>query len=41
MDIAPIGSTLPGITHHRIEVNGTRLHYVATGTSGSPILLVH
>jgi pimeloyl-ACP methyl ester carboxylesterase len=35
------GATLPGITHHRVEVNGTTLHYVAAGTSGSPILLVH
>jgi pimeloyl-ACP methyl ester carboxylesterase len=29
------------ITHHRAEVNGTTLHYVAAGTGGSPILLVH
>jgi pimeloyl-ACP methyl ester carboxylesterase len=29
------------ITHHRAEVNGTTLHYVSAGTSGSPILLVH
>jgi pimeloyl-ACP methyl ester carboxylesterase len=29
------------ITHHRAEVNGTTLHYVAAGTTGSPILLVH
>ncbi|WNV91137.1 alpha/beta hydrolase [Umezawaea sp. Da 62-37] len=29
------------ISHHRVEVNGTALHYVAAGTSGSPILLVH
>ena len=35
------GRTLPGITHHRAKVNGTTLHYVAAGTSGSPILLVH
>jgi len=41
MGIIPVGSTLPGITHHRIEVNGTKLHYVAAGTTGSPILLVH
>ncbi|MFA6332185.1 MAG: alpha/beta hydrolase [Methanoregula sp.] len=37
----PIGLTLPGITHYRAEVNGTRLHYITAGTSGSPILLVH
>ncbi|MFI7544681.1 alpha/beta fold hydrolase [Actinoplanes sp. NPDC049599] len=29
------------ITHHRADVNGTSLHYVSAGTSGSPILLVH
>jgi pimeloyl-ACP methyl ester carboxylesterase len=41
MKITPIGSTLPGVTHYRAEVNGTGLHYVAAGTAGSPILLVH
>ena len=41
VDITPIGLTLPGITHYRAEVNGTKLHYIAAGTSGSPILLVH
>ena len=41
MTITPAGATLPGITHHRAEVNGTSLHYVAAGTGGSPILLVH
>jgi pimeloyl-ACP methyl ester carboxylesterase len=39
--ITPAGATLPGIAHHRIEVNGTVLHYVAAGTGGSPVLLVH
>ena len=34
-------ATLPGITHHHVELNGTRLHYVAAGSSGSPVLLVH
>jgi hypothetical protein len=29
------------VTGHHAEVNGTRLHYVAAGTSGSPVLLVH
>jgi pimeloyl-ACP methyl ester carboxylesterase len=33
--------TISGITHHHAKVNGTDLHYVAAGTSGSPILLVH
>ena len=41
MRIQPKGATLHGITHHRAEVNGTKLHYVSAGTSGSPILLVH
>jgi len=35
------GATLTGIQHHQAEVNGTMLHYVSAGTSGSPILLVH
>ena len=41
MNVTPAGATLPGITHHRAEVNGTTLHYVAAGTGGTPILLVH
>ena len=41
MEVTPAGPALPGITHHYAEVNGTRLHYVAAGTSGSPVLLVH
>ena len=32
---------MPELTHHHAEVNGTRLHYVAAGSVGSPILLVH
>jgi pimeloyl-ACP methyl ester carboxylesterase len=39
--ITPAGATIPGVTHHLAEVNGTELHYVSAGTSGSPILLVH
>jgi pimeloyl-ACP methyl ester carboxylesterase len=35
------GPVLPGISHHRVAVNGTTLHYAAMGRSGSPILLVH
>lgn len=31
----------PGITHHRTAVNGTTLHFVAAGDSGSPVLLIH
>jgi pimeloyl-ACP methyl ester carboxylesterase len=41
MDATATGATLPGITHHRMELNGTSLHYVAAGTGGSPVLLVH
>jgi pimeloyl-ACP methyl ester carboxylesterase len=41
MDVTPASPELPGITHHHAEVNRTRLHYVAAGTSGSPVLLVH
>ncbi|WP_033294218.1 alpha/beta fold hydrolase [Amycolatopsis jejuensis] len=29
------------VDHHRVRLNGTELHYVAAGTSGSPVLLVH
>ena len=41
MNATPAGATLPGITHHRAEVNGTTLHYVAAGAGGTSILLVH
>jgi len=41
MHVDPVGSTVLGVTHHKIEVNGTTLHYVAAGTEGAPILLVH
>src|ERR1700731_4158503 len=41
MRITPTGSTLLEVAHHRVEVNGTKLHYVAAGSGGSPILLVH
>ena len=41
MKITPAGASLPGVTHHRVQVNGTALHYVSAGASGSPILLVH
>lgn len=42
MNATPSGATLPGIvTHHHAEVNETTLHYVAAGTDGTPILLVH
>lgn len=34
-------ATIADVTHHRLDVNGTKLHYVSAGTAGSPILLVH
>jgi pimeloyl-ACP methyl ester carboxylesterase len=39
--IPPIGATIPAVVHHRTGINGVDLHYVAAGTSGSPVLLVH
>src|ERR1700691_4218225 len=41
MQVAPKGSTFPEITHHEVELNRTKLHYVSAGDQGSPILLVH
>ncbi len=32
---------VPGVDHHRVRVNGTELHYVTAGATGSPVLLVH
>jgi len=34
-------ASLAGVTHQYAKVNGTGLHYVAAGTEGSPVLLVH
>jgi pimeloyl-ACP methyl ester carboxylesterase len=34
-------ATVPGVAHHTVDLNGTRLHYVSAGDHGSPILLVH
>jgi pimeloyl-ACP methyl ester carboxylesterase len=39
--IRPAGATIPGVTHHRADVNGALLHYVSAGAGGAPILLVH
>ncbi|WP_116202889.1 alpha/beta fold hydrolase [Amycolatopsis circi] len=36
-----LAATIPGVDHHRVSLNGTELHYVAAGTAGSPVLLVH
>lgn len=41
MSIAPNGRTIAGVVHHHAVIGGSRLHYVAAGSSGSPILLVH
>jgi pimeloyl-ACP methyl ester carboxylesterase len=41
MQITPKGLTLPGVTHHLVALDGTELHFVAAGTEGAPILLVH
>ncbi len=35
------GATIPGVTHHLVDLGGTRLHHVSAGSSGSTILLVH
>jgi len=34
-------ATIPEVSHHTANVNGAELHYVAAGSAGSPILLVH
>jgi pimeloyl-ACP methyl ester carboxylesterase len=31
----------PAVTHHRLDLNDTELHYVSAGEGGSPVLLVH
>ena len=41
MTFASTGASIPEATHHRVALNGTRLHYVEAGSEGSPILLVH
>src|SRR5258708_4118425 len=41
MDLIQDGATIPGVSHHRVSLNGTELHYVSAGTAGSPVLLVH
>jgi pimeloyl-ACP methyl ester carboxylesterase len=39
--ITPPGATIAGVTHHLADLDGTQLHYVSAGETGSPILLVH
>jgi pimeloyl-ACP methyl ester carboxylesterase len=41
MHAVPSPATVPGVDHHRAQVNGTELHYVTSGAQGSPVLLVH
>src|SRR5258708_29444716 len=41
MEVRRDGPAVGGIEERHGEVNGTRLHCVAAGTSGSPVLLVH
>ena len=41
METTPIGLTLSGLSHHKLSVEEDTMHYVAAGTYGSPILLVH
>lgn len=41
MSIQSRGRSLDGVSHHHAHVNGTTLHYVRAGDSGTPILLVH
>jgi pimeloyl-ACP methyl ester carboxylesterase len=41
MNTTATGASLIGLSHHRVTVNGTELHYVSAGTGGSPVLLVH
>ena len=36
-----LAATIPGVDHHLVRLNGTELHYVAAGTAGSAVLLVH
>jgi pimeloyl-ACP methyl ester carboxylesterase len=41
MDTQNTPATIAEVEHHTASVNGTILHYVAAGATGSPILLVH
>jgi pimeloyl-ACP methyl ester carboxylesterase len=38
---APVGATIPEVTHHHALVNGQGVHYVAAGDAGDPIVLIH
>src|SRR5271156_377076 len=41
MTVTPQGASLPEVSHRRVRVNGTELHYVSAGATGFPVLLVH
>ena len=41
MSIQPAGLTIQCGAHDRAELNGTSLHYVTAGDSGTPVLLIH
>jgi pimeloyl-ACP methyl ester carboxylesterase len=41
MTLAVSSPVIAGIEHHIAALNGTELHFVSAGTTGSPILLVH
>jgi pimeloyl-ACP methyl ester carboxylesterase len=41
MQITPLGSTIPDVSHHRIPLNATELHYVTAGAEGPAVLLIH
>ncbi|NUU18506.1 alpha/beta hydrolase [Cellulomonas humilata] len=34
-------ASIPEVTHHRVTLDGTELHYVTAGATGTPVLLVH
>lgn len=36
-----VPASIPEVSHHHAEVNGTSLHYVQADGAGSPVLLVH
>ncbi|NAZ74311.1 alpha/beta fold hydrolase [Kineococcus sp. T13] len=40
---APITTpaSIPEVSHHDADLNGTKIHYVQAGTTGSAVLLVH
>ncbi len=39
-DEAEVPPTLPGVTHHYVQVNGFRMHYAEAG-AGEPVLMLH